>query len=93
MKRNDINEEFQDLIVELERERRRGEFHQLKRKAGILEEKAIEEGNPYAEAVAYYFLAIYWLFHHEPLISREYCRKSKEKYGQHKSHMLYGCEH
>ena len=89
MERLFIDSEFQELIDTLQEDRKCGNLIKLKEDAIRLKEESIHSGNEYAESVAYYFLAIYYLMRNEPAKSIAHCNSIKEKYSKQQFHYLY----
>ena len=89
MERVFIDNEFQELIDILQEDRKCGNLIKLKEDATRLKEEAILSGNEYAESIAYYFLAGYWLMSNELTKSIDYCNYVKEKYKKHPFHYIY----
>ena len=73
-----IDNQFQEIINDLQENKKSGNIHKEKELAEVLEKKAKEAGNHYAEAVSYYYHAHYWTMSKKPLITMEYCQKAKK---------------
>ena len=89
MERVFIDSEFQDLIDDLQQDRKDGNLIKLKDDATRLKKEAIKAGNEYAEAIAYYFLAGYCLMSNDLPKSIVYCNYVKENYKNQPFHYLY----
>ena len=73
-----IDNQFQEIINDLQENKKSGNIHKEKELAEVLEKKAKKAQNYYAEAVSYYYHAHYWTMSKKPLITMEYCQKAKK---------------
>ena len=50
-----INDEFQEIIDQLQAEKKNGNYAEVKKLADVLEKQAIKSNNKYAQVLSYYF--------------------------------------
>lgn len=84
-----IDNQFQEIINDLQENKKSGNIHKEKELAEVLEKKAKKAQNYYAEAVSYYYHANYWTMSKKPLITMEYCQKAKKICMQYEYYDIY----
>ena len=84
-----IDDEFQDIIDQLQEAKTTGDFEKVKVLSKELEDKAVLSGNTYSEALAQYFHAICGFYYNTPSITKEHCLKAKEICKDFDYHKLY----
>ena len=84
-----INDEFQEIIDQLQAEKKNGNYAEVKKLADVLEKQAIKSNNKYAQVLSYYFHSVCGLYYNIPIETKEYCFKAKEICREYEYYKLY----